>query len=242
MTVSTAPRTKSAPGVRQTEKAPAKRLASKPPVPIPAVAPLRAPQAPISPRVSEAVGAMQEILRRRLQHAVADMVGQLSEFALRNALEQTTGVESLEAVIGEVTLQAAVESAQERVERLHDLMRAKAALIKRAGGALSATQAGQLLGAVTRQAVEKRRERGTLLAVQMHGEYFYPLCQFDGDEVIEGLPSVLRAFTVKNEWTQLSVLLAEHDALDGRTVLQALEAGNVAAAVDVANSFGNTGS
>ncbi len=215
MAVRTAPRTKTAP---------------------------KAPQAPISPRASDAVGAMQEVLRRRLQHAVEDLVGQLSEHGLRRALEQTTGVESLEAIIGEVTVQAAVESAQERVERLQVLTRAKTALIDRAGGALSTAQVGELLGDVTRQAVEKRRERGTLLAVQLRGEYYYPLCQFDGEEVIEGLPNVLKAFTIKNGWTQLSVLLSEQDALDGRTVLEALRAGEVDEAAAVARSFGNTGS
>ena len=234
MSVGTSPRTKAAPAARPVKKSSAKPAA--------VAAPPRALQAPTAPRVSEAVGAMQEILRRRLHHAVADLVEQLSEFGLRNALEQSTGVESLEAVIGEVTLQAAAESTQDRVERLHDLYRAKSALLVRAGGTLSAAQVGELLGQVSRQAVEKRRERGTLLAVQLRGEYHYPLCQFEGAEVIEGLPRVLKAFTVQNGWTQLSVLLSEQDALDGRTVLQALRAGEVAAAVDVAASFGNTGS
>lgn len=239
MTVSTAPRTKPAPKAQPAKKSPAKSSPAKPPIPISGV---DTTQAPTAARVSEAVGAMQDVLRRRLQHAVSDMVGQLSEFGLRNALEQTTGVESLEAVIGEVTLQAAVESAQERVARLQHLARAKAALITRAGGALTTAQVGELLGNVTRQAVEKRRERGSLLAVQHRGEYLYPLCQFEGEEVVEGLPDVLKAFTVKSGWTQLSVLLSPHDALDGQTVLEVLRAGHAAAAVDVASSFGNTGS
>ncbi len=57
-----------------------------------------------------------------------------------------------------------------------------------------------------------------------------------------GLAEVLAAFTVRDPWTQLSVLLSPQDALDGRSILDALHAGEVQAAVGVANSFGNTGS
>ena len=73
------------------------------------------------------------------------------------------------------------------------------------------------------------------------GEYLYPLFQFDSPAVLVGLPEVLKAFTVRNGWTQLSVLLSPQDALDGRSVVDALKQGDVEGAVSVAATFGDTG-
>src|SRR5207302_7702997 len=92
---------------------------------------------------------------------------------------------------------------------------------------------------ITRQAVDKRRSRGVLLALPSgSGEYLYPACQFTPDGVIPGLAAVLQAFRIENRWTQLSVLLAPAPGLGGRTVLQALQAGDVKQAVDIAAAFG----
>ncbi len=134
----------------------------------------------------------------------------------------------------------ASETAQERSERILDLRRAQASRIEQSGGA-TAAKAAELLGNVTRQAVEKRRERGRLLAVSAGGEHLYPLFQFENAAVLEGLPDVLTAFRVRNGWTQLSVLISPQSALDGRSVVDALKQGDVDAAVGVAASFGETG-
>lgn len=236
-----ATRGKPAPSVRSA----AAVAPAEPPIPIPPVSPFRAQQGQIatdSARVSAALVALQEVLLKRFQITVADLVGQLSESGVRHALEQNTGFESLEVALGDLTVHAAAESGSERVERLRDLHRAQADLLVRAGGAASATDAGELLGGVTRQAVEKRRERGTLLALNIQREFRYPLFQFEQSAILEGLPDVLKAFTVRNEWTQLSVLLSPQDALDGRSIIDALRAGEVKEAAAVAASFGNTGS
>lgn len=185
---------------------------------------------------------LQDILLKRFQSTVADLVGQLSESGVRHALEQNTGLESLEVALGDLAVHAAAEGPTERLERLRDVHRGQADLLARAGGSVSAAEAGELLGNVTRQAVEKRRERGTVLAVQVQGEYRYPVFQFEQAAVLEGLPAVLKAFTVRNAWTQLSVLLSRHEALEGRTVVEALRDGDVDAAVAVAERFGTTGS
>jgi hypothetical protein len=56
--------------------------------------------------------------------------------------------------------------------------------------------------------------------------------------VIPGLEEVLRAFHVKNPWTQLSVLLASTPALGGKTILEVLRAGEIDTAVDIVASVG----
>lgn len=196
---------------------------------------------PLGSSARGATGGLWDILFQRYLTTVRDLVFHLSEDAVRRALEQNTGLESLALGMGEHAIAVASESAHERTERILDLHKAQASLVKRAGGAVTALQAAGLLGKITRQAVEKRRERGTVLAVMASGEYHYPLFQFESPAVLAGLPEVLRAFTIRNGWTQLSVLLSPQDALDGRSVVEALKQGDVEGAVGVAASFGDTG-
>jgi hypothetical protein len=111
-------------------------------------------------------------------------------------------------------------------------------LMRSAGGALASSQVASALG-ITRQAVDKRRSRRALLAVPSgSGDYLYPACQFTSTGVISGLEKVLQAFHVRSPWTQLSALLAPAPGLGGKTMLEALQAGDVEKALAVAASFG----
>jgi hypothetical protein len=98
-------------------------------------------------------------------------------------------------------------------------------LLTLAGGALSADEAGQILG-ITRQAVDKRRRSGTLLAVREGSDWRYPACQFDNGEVVAGILDVVRGFGSASPWVALDFLLASDTALVGRTPLEALKAGD----------------
>lgn len=187
------------------------------------------------------IAAFQSILLQRYVATVSDLVRHLSEETVRRALEQNTGLQSLAVGMGEHAVATASETAHEESERILDLHRAQASLIQQSGGTVTATKAAELLGQITRQAVEKRRERGTLLAIMVGGEYRYPLFQFDSQSVLPGLQEVLKAFTVRSGWTQLSVLISPQDALDGRSLVDALKQGDVKAAVSVAATFGDTG-
>lgn len=117
----------------------------------------------------------------------------------------------------------------------------KMELLRRAGGGLRAGEVAERMG-VSPQAVHARRKRGTLLAVpQANGEHLYPACQFGPDGALPGLAAVLSAFAVESPWTRLSVLLAEADALGGRTPLEALAAGDVAGAAEAVSTYGEHG-
>ncbi|EJC63768.1 hypothetical protein Rleg5DRAFT_0464 [Rhizobium leguminosarum bv. viciae WSM1455] len=98
-------------------------------------------------------------------------------------------------------------------------------LIERAGGTMSAEDAGRILG-ISRQAVDKRRRAGTLLAVREGSDWRYPLCQLDQGEVIAGISDVVRGFAAAGPWIALDFLLAPDTALGGRTPLQALRDGD----------------
>jgi hypothetical protein len=96
--------------------------------------------------------------------------------------------------------------------------------LRRAGGALSGAEAGQRLG-VSRQAIDKQRHAGKLLAVKIGSDYRYPACQFVDRTVPDGLSDVIKG--ISNPWVALEFLLAHEDALDGATPLEALRAGRL---------------
>jgi hypothetical protein len=117
----------------------------------------------------------------------------------------------------------------------------KQELLERSGGGLTAAQVASALG-ITRQAVDKRRIRRTLLAVPTgSGDYVYPACQFDSEGVILRFEDVLQSFQIEGPWTRLSVLLAPSPSLRGKSILEALKAGDVERAIAVANAFGEQG-
>ena len=65
------------------------------------------------------------------------------------------------------------------------------ALLKRADGVLSAAEVGHLLQ-LTRQAVDKRRRTGALLALRQGSGWRYPRCQFTDADTVPGLAEVVR--------------------------------------------------
>jgi hypothetical protein len=162
-----------------------------------------------------------------------------SSEALQSALSSPTDVGGVASLLSDL---APLDVDLSVVDPFMEAM-ARGAAIKRelltsGGGGLTSSQVAGALG-ITRQAVDKRRTRHALLAVPNgSGEYVYPACQFTTDGVVPGLEEVLRAFQIKNPWTQLSVLLASAPSLRGKTILEVLKAGEIERAVDIVVSFG----
>lgn len=113
-------------------------------------------------------------------------------------------------------------------------------LLTLAGGVLSADQAGRILG-ITRQAIDKRRRAGTLLAVREGSDWRYPACQFENGQVVAGVPDVVRGFGSSSPWVALDFLLAPDTVLAGRTPLEALKAGDHDAVMRLVRGFQGDG-
>lgn len=113
---------------------------------------------------------------------------------------------------GDPLAQAVAASAQRRRE-----------LLAEAGGGLSTAAAAAALG-TSRQAVDKRRRAGTLLAVPLPaGDWAFPAAQFGPDgRVLEGLSEALRALNIDDPWMRLAEMLAPDADLEGRSALQVL--------------------
>jgi hypothetical protein len=109
------------------------------------------------------------------------------------------------------------------------------------GPCYSSKGVGIALGGVSRQAVEERRRRRTILALRTaDGVWVYPAFQLDArNQVLRGLPAVLQALEGSlDDWTIASLLLRPQPLLDGRSFIEALRAGDAAAVVAVATAAG----
>lgn len=160
--------------------------------------------------------------------------------SLKSALSAPTDVGGCASLLSDIApLGADLSAADPFVDAMARGAAIKQELLARAGGGLTSNQVASALD-ITRRAVDKRRSRRALLAVSNgSGDYVYPACQFTSEGAIAGLEEVLRAFRIRNPWTQLSVLLSPAPALRGKTILEALKSGAIERASALAASFGD---
>ncbi|MGO4573309.1 helix-turn-helix domain-containing protein [Microvirga sp. 2TAF3] len=170
--------------------------------------------------------SVQAAFLRRALSALERIAGNVPTKTLTEILAAPTDVGSLAQLLSRSeVVGSAVTDLDPLAPALARNVEHRQTLLNRAGGALSADEAGQILG-ITRQAIDKRRRAGTLLAVREGSDWRYPVCQFDNGEVVAGIPDVVRGFGAASPWVALDFLLAPDANLAGRTPLEALRAGD----------------
>jgi hypothetical protein len=190
-----------------------------------------------SPRPERA--AMERATLVRVTRLMGDAITKASTSVLEQALGEPTTDEALADVMGEAFVREATGG--EWAAALLRGAQVQRDLLRQAGGGLSAVQVGDLLG-IGRAAVDKRRRQGTLLALKLpSGDFVYPAAQFAKNDVLAGLPEVLRAFHVEDPWMQLDALLARDEAFRGRTAFKALADGDVERVKSLVSSYGEQG-
>jgi len=166
-------------------------------------------------------GSLQDLFLRRSEHVLKRIVETADEAVLAKALTAPTDVGALSQVLGDF----GVVGAAAEIEPLAPLIalnaRHREDLLKRAGGVLSAAEVARLLG-ITRQAVDKRRAKGSLLALKKGGDWRYPRCQFVDPETAPGFAKVVQGMASSGPWVTLDFLLAPDTVLGGLSPLQAL--------------------
>ena len=109
------------------------------------------------------------------------------------------------------------------------------------GGALSGAELGVALG-LTRQAVDKRRKAGQLLALEVPKRgYLYPAWQVTDGGLLAGLPEVLAALPPDSSWARARFFLSGNDRCRGRRPLDLLRKGEVGPVLRAAKMFGEHG-
>jgi len=192
-------------------------------------------QAPESPVV-----ALTELLKGRVERALMQALGRdpLSVADFTRILNEPTDVGTMMALLEHAVTASSVVAVDPLAAAKARWLRAEQVLLDEAEGTLTVDGVAELLGGVKRQAVEKRRNRGTLLGLRTSGgAYVYPVCQFHRGEVLPGLDKFLAAFPADTDpWLKLNALLGPSDALGGKRPLDALREGDTAGAVEVAAS------
>jgi hypothetical protein len=99
-------------------------------------------------------------------------------------------------------------------------------LLEAEGGTLTSEQVAERLGR-SRQAVHQRQRKGQLLAVAGPRGVLYPVWQFSGGSVLEGLADILEALGDTPAPMAVQFFLTGRGALEGDRPLDALRAGRV---------------
>lgn len=203
-----------------------------------------------SPETVEATVRFLEAARSDEAHALlaartlawlAEGVGSLDRAEARGALASPGGERGITEMIEHLVLARSEESPLVRA-RLRGIHR-RGEMLESGGGFYSAVEAGAELG-VERAAVDKRRERGTILALPRAGEYVYPVWQFDDstrDGLLPGFREVLASFGVRSPWMRAEFMLAGHEELGGARPVDVLRAGEVEPVRRLAASYGEHG-
>jgi hypothetical protein len=120
-------------------------------------------------------------------------------------------------------------------------IRMREELLHSEGGVVGAPEMAALLG-ITRQAVDKRRKAGKLLAVAAGARrWLYPSWQVAEGGSLAGLEQALAALREWSPWARLGFLLGENVRLGGERPLDALRRGDVDRVLRAARAFGDQG-
>lgn len=179
--------------------------------------------------MARALAALEDLA----SHLDAPTMGLLAEPAsgygvLLGALEQPRAIEALRK---EDPLAAA------RVRGL----RMREEMLNAEGGVLTASEMASRLH-ITRQAVDKRRRAGKLLAVELgRRRWLYPAWQVGDGQVLPGLEEVLSDLSEHDRWIQLGFFLSGDYRLGEKTPLDALRRGRLPDVRMAARAYGEHG-
>ena len=187
---------------------------------------------------------MQKAIKHTLRLAHTPLRGAVLVRALNNIIHtvELLDMESLERIVSassnldvllslfeeSIVLESKIPFNEDplRSIRLKGL-RARSELLKREGGVITSSQAAELLG-ISRQAVDKRRKQGKLLAVPLGKKgYFYPVWQFSEDGILPGFEEVMNLLKDYDPWMKIIFMLNANHHLENRSPLERLREGDL---------------
>lgn len=198
--------------------------------------------------LAEVVERSEDVVRRtfltRALKGVNELVSRLDDHQLGEATSSSSDMEVLLAAL-ERAPETPVEVQQSQWLKVRIRgCRQKEELLNAEGGTASSSEMGELLG-ITRQAVDRRRRQGKLLALQAGGRAFrYPVWQIDDRRTLFGLEQVLEALEEHDPWMSLQFFLRENSRLANLRPLDVLKDGGDAGlqrVLEAAKSYGEHG-
>ncbi len=185
--------------------------------------------------------AVDTVFLTRAHRALEGLTRELSKDALSVAAAAPSDLEVvLRALLAAPSLVARATGDRLAPARLRG-QQAQLGILDREGGTLSATEIAKRLG-VSRQAVNKRRQAGRLLALPVGRRRFaYPLWQLAGTGALPGFEKVLAALDEHDPWMQARFFLGRNARLGDARPLDALRNGDVEAVTRAAAEYGRHG-
>ena len=180
---------------------------------------------------------IRQVLLRRAISAVLSF-SDLSEDSVVNAAAAHSDLEVLLRALSSDEFLKDLQSVEPLAPAFIRGIEAKRRLIEEHGGTLTAEEVANNLG-ISRQAVEKRRQAGKLLALDTgrHG-YRYPVWQFTDSGTLPGLEDVLSVLAAHDEWMQMAFFVTRNPALNNGTPVETLRSGrNLRSVLDAAEVY-----
>ena len=173
--------------------------------------------------------------------ALARVVPRLDSETLGDAVGKPSDYAVLLRVLREPAVLATLEAGDPLAEAYLRGLEIDAEILRSEGGIMTVEEVARHLG-ITRQAVDKRRRAGQLLALPIgRHRYAYPAWQFDPSGVLAGFEDVMDEFFAIGPWTRAAFFLGENTSLDGRRPLDELRHGNIDGVRRAAGALGQHG-
>lgn len=181
---------------------------------------------------------VQAAFLRRAMSALERITAITPAKALTAALAAPTGAGTLAQILIIPSLSGRPWRILDPMVRARTQCRASEHVVPACGRRPIREEAGKIAG-ITRQAIDKRRRSNAILAVREGSDWKYPGCQFRDGEVLPGIAEVVRDLRPGAGDARFP-LLAPDSALGGRSPLEALRQGDLAA-VERASGGANVG-
>ena len=193
-------------------------------------------------RIAAGAGTpLRAAFHARALNAFADLAERLPDERLCEILAESSNVGTLLAAMGQDDVIDLLRREDPLNAARLRAVQARQELLNAEGGVLSGEAVAARLG-VTRQAVDKRRRAGTLLAVDTGRRgHLYPAWQLNETGALFGLSSVLKELADHPPWARMHFFLTGDRRLGGRTPLVALRAGAVDEVRRAARNYGEHG-
>lgn len=177
-----------------------------------------------------------ELLKQSTNEArqILPVLQKVVELLLQYSHTSTTITEPLDVWMAQQILHVAKPNSTDaaRAEASDE----KQKLLEAEGGCVTVSEAAKLLD-ISRQAIDKRRANGNLLAVTHHKRgYLYPKWQFG----LEGIEQVLERLSDEGSWTKMIFMLSPTAQFSGSSPLDYLRQGRVEEVLAHAETWGDT--
>jgi hypothetical protein len=169
----------------------------------------------------------RDLLRNKAVAALVNLIDQVDE---QTALEALSAPDDLSVLIWFLASPAAAGLLAKSTHPLAaSLMRGverRRQLLAMEEGTASGQEFADALG-ISRQAIDKRRRAGDLLAVPTgSGDWRYPLWQLKEGRVLPGFEEVMVALGELSPWSRMDFFLSPNERLGGRRPLDVLRKGD----------------